>query len=87
MVGLGVDFDFLGAFYMEHSGTTTSYPGTGTVWINPEIDPGFGIAFSLGNNTDLFFQSKLEMTFPAIQESFDNPMMSIPIQAGLNFSI
>ncbi len=86
MVGLGVDFDFLGSTVVSYGGTT-SYPEAGTIWVNPEIDPGLGVAFSLGNNTNLFFQSKLEMTFPASQESFDNPIMSIPIQTGLNFSI
>ncbi len=63
---------------------------------NFELDPGIGVAFNLAKDFNLFVQGKLAMDFNSTGkggESIaapnsatpDSPLMSIPVQLGVNF--
>ncbi|HTA77374.1 MAG TPA: hypothetical protein VK791_09480 [bacterium] len=66
-------------------------PGVVSSWTNFEFDPTLGVGFPLDRNTTLFVQGKWMMDFgdnsSSNAESADAPIMFVPIQAGVNFSL
>ena len=64
---------------------------------NFEMDPGLGVAFSLAGDMSFFIQAKLAIDFAPNAESqalvihgntaLDNPILSIPLQLGLNWML
>jgi hypothetical protein len=60
-------------------------------WANFELDPAVGVAFMLDRTTNIFVQTKWAMDFDdnssSNAESADSPIMLIPFQAGLSFSL
>jgi hypothetical protein len=64
-----------------------------TSWTNLEFDPGIGVAFALDKNTNLFIQGKCVMDFDDNSNSdgngqfADTPIILVPVQVGLNFSL
>jgi len=67
--------------------------GKTTSWTNFEFDPGVGVSFALDKNTTLFIQGKCAMDFDdynsgdASAQSSDTPIILVPIQVGMNFSL
>lgn len=82
VVGVGVAFDS-----SNYSGTFQA--GQTTSWTNFELDPGVGVDFNLGGNVGVFVQAKVAMDFETTTgtnaELTDNPLVNIPVQAGVNF--
>jgi hypothetical protein len=65
--------------------------GTNYSWANFELDPAVGVAFMLDRTTNIFVQTKWAMDFDdnssSNAESADSPIMLMPFQAGLSFSL
>ncbi len=83
-LGVGVAFDWSTDFIPSQT--------------NFELDPGIGVAFNLAKDFNLFVQGKLAMDFNSTGKngesiaasstaSPDSPLMSIPVQLGVNLSI
>jgi hypothetical protein len=71
-----------------------SFPATAvTSWTNFELDPAVGVAFRLDKNTNVFVQARCDMDFDdntstdAAVQSGDSPLITVPIQAGVNLNL
>lgn|GEM_PF-5054953 len=82
VVGVGVAFDSLNTSATLPAGQTTS-------WTNFELDPGLGVNFKLGESVGVFVQGKVAMDFETTSgdkaQLSDNPLINIPVEAGVNF--
>jgi opacity protein-like surface antigen len=83
LVGVGVAFD-------SYSVSGITLPaGTTTSWTNFELDPGIGVAVDLTKDINIFVQGKLAMDFETTTgtkaEFTDSPLITIPVQIGVNF--
>ncbi len=68
-------------------------------WVNFELDPGLGVAFNLAKDFNLFVQGKLALDFASTSgltgelihgpnsAASDSPIISIPVQLGVNVSL
>ncbi len=84
VLGAGVAFDWSTDFIPSQT--------------NFELDPGIGVAFNLAKDFNLFVQGKLAMDFNSTGKngesiaasptaSPDSPLLSIPVQLGVNLSL
>ncbi len=68
-------------------------------WINFELDPGLGVAFNVAKDFNLFVQGKVALDFAPTSgltgelihgpnsATSDSPILSIPVQLGVNLSL
>jgi hypothetical protein len=87
-LGAGVVFDSL-AFSNGYV-----FPGTITSWTNFAIDPGIGFSYAFDKSIKLFVEADYILDFEtttlsssASGEFNDNPLMLIPVNAGLIFTL
>lgn len=90
--GAGVAFDYLGGNY---NGSWNGYTVKGSWppgnWTNFELVPGLGVAFPLSNQLNIFAEGKVVVDYSPTSgsnpESEESPIVGIPIQAGLEYTI
>lgn len=91
-LGAGVAFDYLGG---DYSGSWNGINVSGSItpgnWTNFELVPGIGLTCPLSDDLDVFVEGKVVLDYSATDgsnpESVDTPIVGIPVQAGLSYSI